>query len=104
MKKKKGVAFALCVIDWDTLGQIVPQKKILRKKKKALLAAWDDSNSSSSEEEQEEERANLCLMAHEDSEDEVSSNDFLDFTFEELLEVYHELIHILHSQLKNSMK
>ena len=69
------------------------EKKMLRKKKKALLAVWEDSDSSSSEEEQEEERANLCLMAHEDSEDEISSNDFSDFTFEELLEAFHELMH-----------
>ena len=32
-------------------------------------------------------------MAHEDSEDEVNNNDFSDFTFEELLEAFHELMH-----------
>ena len=32
-------------------------------------------------------------MTHEDNEDEVSSNDFLDFTFEELLEAFYELMH-----------
>ena len=57
------------------------------------MAAWDDSDSSSSKKEQVEERANLCLMAYEDSEDEVCSNDFLDFTFDELLEAFHELMH-----------
>ena len=38
-------------------------------------------------------QANLCLMAHEDSEDEVCSNNFSDFTFDELLEVFHELMY-----------
>ena len=32
-------------------------------------------------------------MAHEDSEDEVSSNNFLDSTFDELLEAFYELMH-----------
>ena len=66
---------------------------MFRRKKKALLATWDDSDCSSSKEEQVEERANLCLLVYEDSEDEVCSNDFSDFTFDELLEAFHELMH-----------
>ena len=66
---------------------------MFRRKKKALLATWDDSDSSSSKEEQVEEKANLCLMVHEDSDDEVCSNDFSDFTFDELLEAFHKLMY-----------
>ena len=69
------------------------EKKIFRKKKKTLLATCDDSDSSSFEEEQVEEKANLCLMAHVESEDKVYSNDFSDITFDELLEAFHELIY-----------
>ena len=78
---------------------------MFRKKKKALVATWDDNDNFSSE-EQEEERANLCLMAHEDSEDEVSGNDFLDFIFEKLLKAFYELMHdsTLLARKLNNMK
>ena len=68
-------------------------RKIFRRKKKALLVGWDDSDTSSSEEEQHEERVNLCLMVHEDSKEEVSNENLLDFTFDELLDAFHELMH-----------
>ena len=58
-----------------------------------MLAGWDDSDTSSSEEEQHEDRANFCLMVHGDSEEEVSNENSSDFTFDELLDAFHELMH-----------
>ena len=60
------------------------------------MTTWDDSDSSF-EEEQTEERANLCLMAHEgEEEQEISSiepTDYLDLSYDELLEAFHEFMH-----------
>ena len=58
-------------------------------KKKAMMATWSGSDESSSEEEDSNEQANLCLMAHEN---EVNTEIPNDFTFEELHEVFYNLI------------
>ena len=65
-------------------------KKDLKKyKKKAMMATWSGTDDSSSEEEDSTEQANLCLMAHEN---EVDTETPIDFTFEELHEVFCDLI------------
>ena len=91
-KKKNNICYR-CNRSRHFMTECLLEKKIFRRKKKALLVAWDDSDNSSSKEEQVEERANLYLMAHDDSEDEVYSNNYSDFTFDELLETFHELMH-----------
>ena len=47
-----------------------------------------------------------CHFCSNNSEDEVCSNDFSNFTFDELLEVFHELMHdsILLARKLNDMK
>ena len=54
-----------------------------------MVATWSDSDESSSEEEDSHEQANLCLMAHEN---EVNTETPNDFTFEELQEVFYDLV------------
>ena len=58
-------------------------------KKNAMMVTQSESDESSSEEEDSNEQANLCLMAHEN---EVNSETPIDFTFEELHEVFYDLI------------
>ena len=53
------------------------------------MATWSDSDKSSSEEEESHEQANLCLMAHENKVNAETSNDF---TFEELQEIFYDLV------------
>lgn len=55
------------------------------------MAIWGDSNNSSLdyEEEEEERIANLCLMSHNN---EVNIENSFEFTFEELLEAFYELV------------
>ena len=59
--------------------------------------ATRDDYASSSEEDEIEEQANLYFMALEGEEElEVSSIelfDFFDLSYDELLEVFHELMH-----------
>ena len=69
-------------------------KSFVRKKmKKALFEAWIDNESSSSSSEGEEHTntANICLMAHEDDEVQ-SSNPLYDFTFDELVSAFNDLM------------
>ena len=68
-----------------------PQLKTDSKKykKKAMMATWSGSDESSSEEEDSNEQANLCLMAYENEVNIETSNDF---TYEELHEVFYDLI------------
>ena len=61
-------------------------------KKKAMMATWSDSDESSSEEEDSHEQANLCLMTHEN---EVNAETPDDFIFEELQEVFYDLVNDL---------
>ena len=64
-------------------------KKFLKKiKKKVILATWSDSEDSSFKEEIQEE-ANLCLMAQEE---EVISKTKYEFTFNELHNVFNDLL------------
>ena len=54
-----------------------------------MVAIQSDSDESSSEEEESHEQANLCLMAHEN---EINTETPNDFTFEELQEVFYDLV------------
>ena len=54
-----------------------------------MVAIWSDSDESSSEEEDSHKQANLCLMAHKNEVNAETSNDF---TFEELQEVFYDLV------------
>ena len=61
-------------------------------KKKVMMATWSESDESSSEEEDSNEQANLCLMTHEN---EINTEILIVFTFEELHEVFYDLINEL---------
>ena len=58
-------------------------------KKKAMMATWSGSDESSSEEKDSNESGNLCLIAYKN---EVNTETPIDFTFEELHEVFYDLI------------
>ena len=58
-----------------------------RTKKKAMIAIWSDNKKSSFNEENQS-ITKLCLMAQED---EIQFEHILDFIFDELQEVFHEL-------------
>ena len=64
-----------------------------RKIKRAMFGAWTDneSSSSSSEEEEQSNFANFCLMVYKDDE-EQSSDNIYDFTIEELMTAFDELM------------
>ena len=54
-----------------------------------MEATWSDSDESSSKEEESHEQTNLCLMAHENEVNAKTPNDFI---FEELQEVFYDLV------------
>ena len=54
-----------------------------------MVATWSDSDESNFEEEDSYKQANLCLMAHEN---EVNAETPNDFTFEELQEIFYDLV------------
>ena len=71
------------------------KKKDLKEKKvkKKALAVWSEEDLSSSDDSQDEEVANVCFMTK--LENEVTSqtpNLILEFTFEELHDVFNELL------------
>ena len=55
------------------------------------MAIWSDSDDFTTDKETQEE-ANLCLVAYENK---VSSETQLEFTYDELLEAFHELLNDL---------
>ena len=63
------------------------------------MAIWSGSDDSTTVEETQEE-ANLCLMLHEN---EVSSETQSEFTYDELLKAFYELLNDL-KELKNKNK
>ena len=73
-------------------------EQVKNKKKKALSITWDDSDQSSSDEEEEKEdhQANMCFMANESDDDQVSNHD-------ELLDAFNELF-LKYKQLNSSFK
>ena len=74
-------------------------KKMKGKKAKAMVATWSDEESDSSTESEEEGPTNLCLMAHANEVEEVSSEensfslDELEIAYSHLLEKYSKLKH-----------
>ena len=64
-----------------------------KKMKKALFGAWIDNESSSSSSDREEHIniVNFCLMALEDEEVQ-SSDPHYDFTFDELISAFNDLM------------
>lgn len=94
-KKENNKADSIICYNCKKPGHIkfdCPQAKESSKKAKrrAMLAAWGNGSDESNSEE-ESDQANLCLMAHENSE--VNSFDDSDdhFTYDELLDAFHEL-------------
>ena len=63
------------------------------------MAIWSDSDDSTTDEESHEE-ANLCLMAHEN---EITLETQNEFTYDELLEAFYELLDDLKElEIKNN--
>ena len=73
------------------------QKKF--KKKKTMMAIWSDSDDSITDEESHEE-ANLYLMVYKN---EVTPKTQNKFTYDELLEAFHELLNDL-KELETKIK
>ena len=78
--------------NYNKRGHYKPDCPLLKKypkrvKKRAILRIWRDSDTLSSNEE--EEAANICLMA---IEDELNSENSFQFIFDELLEVFNDLM------------
>ncbi|XVF37301.1 hypothetical protein REPUB_Repub19eG0134400 [Reevesia pubescens] len=88
----------------DEKGKRFKEKKY----KKAMVATWSDSESSDSNDHESEEtdvKANLCLMANDQSsEDEVTSNSDVNISYEELENEHDELIIEYEKLLKTCMK
>ncbi|GAB2299238.1 hypothetical protein Dimus_038553 [Dionaea muscipula] len=79
-------------------------KNLYKGKKKSLLATWmnQSKDESTDDDSSQNEVANLCFMAKEDpdNEDNEVTND--SYTFDELLDAFHEMHDVLESfKVKN---
>ncbi|GAB2272741.1 hypothetical protein Dimus_038991 [Dionaea muscipula] len=79
-------------------------KNLYKGKKKSLLATWmnQSEDESTDDDSSQNEVANLCFMAKEDSEDEDNEVTNDSYTFDELLDAFHEMHDVLESfKVKN---